>query len=220
MHFSFSYLLASFPRIAEASLTNLRLALMAMALALAGGTLLTILRSLKIRPVNAAIAALLSFIRGTPVLIQIFLAYYGLPVVTGLHLTPDVAGVAALALNSSFFISEIMRAALPEIDAGQVEAAFVLGLSPAAIWRRVLLPQLIRRIAPMLVNEGTIIVKGTALLSVITVVEALRVSQQIGAAHFQPFEPILAASIMFLAINFLLTLAGWLLERHFAREIR
>mgnify|MGYP002039126902 FL=1 len=113
-----------------------------------------------------------------------------------------------------------MRGSLPEIDSGQVEASTALGLSRPVIWAQIILPQLLRRISPMLVNEGTVIVKGTALLAVITVVEALRVAQQIGAARFRPFEPIVAAALMFLAINLTLAFVGWLLERRFAKERR
>lgn len=215
-----SLILAALPRVSEAALVNLRIALIALVLSLVGGTALTVLRSLKIRTVNAVIAVLLSFIRGTPILIQIFLFYYGLAAATGLRLAPEVAGIAAIAINSSFFVSEIMRGSLPEIDGGQIEASTALGLRPAVIWRKVLLPQLFRRISPMLVNEGTVIVKGTALLSVITVVEALRVAQQIGAARFRPFEPIIAAGLCFLAINLALMLVGEILERRTARERR
>jgi len=220
MTFDIDLVFAAMPRVGEAALVNLRIAAIALALALAGGTLLTIVRSLKIRPVNMVIAVMLSFIRGTPILIQIFLVYYGLPAATGFRLAPEVAGIAAIAVNSSFFISEIMRGSLPEIDGGQVEASIALGLSRPVIWARIILPQLFRRISPMLVNEGTVIVKGTALLAVITVVEALRVAQQIGAARFRPFEPIVAAALMFLAINLTLAFVGWLLERRFARERR
>jgi polar amino acid transport system permease protein len=220
MKFDPFLILAALPRISDAALVNLRIAIIALCLALIGGTVLTVLRSLKIAPVNAVIRVLLSFIRGTPILVQVFLVYYGLPAATGLRLAPEVAGIAAIAINSTFFISEIMRGSLPEIDGGQIEASITLGLPPHVIWRKVILPQLLRKISPMLINEGTVIVKGTALLSVITVVEALRVAQQIGAARFRPFEPIIAAALIFLALNLTLMLVGWLLERRFAREVR
>lgn len=213
-------IVAAFPRVLDAALVNLRIAVIALVLALIGGTLLTVLRSLKIGLVNMLIALMLSFIRGTPLLVQIFLVYYGLPAATGIKLPPEVAGIITIAINSSFFITEIMRGSLPEIDAGQIEASTALGLRPRVIWTKIVLPQLFRRITPMLINEGTVVVKGTALLSVITVVEALRVAQQIGAARFRPFEPIIAAAAVFLAANLLLTFVGWLVERRFAREQR
>ncbi|TQN60505.1 amino acid ABC transporter permease [Agrobacterium tumefaciens] len=220
MKFDPTLIAAAFPRILDAALVNLRIAILALILALIGGTLLTVLRSLKVAPVNVVIAVMLSFIRGTPVLVQVFLVYYGLPAATGIKLPPEVAGIVTIAINSSFFISEIMRGSLPEIEAGQIEASTALGLQPRVIWGKIVLPQLFRRIMPMLINEGTVVVKGTALLSVITVVEALRVAQQIGASRFRPFEPIIAAALVFLAANLSLTFIGWLLERRFTRESR
>lgn len=220
MKFDPTLIAAAFPRILDAALVNLRIAILALILALIGGTLLTVLRSLKVAPVNIVIAVMLSFIRGTPVLVQVFLVYYGLPAATGIKLPPEVAGIVTIAINSSFFISEIMRGSLPEIEAGQIEASTALGLQPRVIWGKIVLPQLFRRIMPMLINEGTVVIKGTALLSVITVVEALRVAQQIGASRFRPFEPIIAAALVFLAANLALTFIGWLLERRFARENR
>lgn len=220
MKFDPTLIAAAFPRILDAALVNLRIAILALILALIGGTLLTVLRSLKVAPVNIVIAVMLSFIRGTPVLVQVFLVYYGLPAATGIKLPPELAGIVTIAINSSFFISEIMRGSLPEIEAGQIEASTALGLQPRVIWGKIVLPQLFRRIMPMLINEGTVVVKGTALLSVITVVEALRVAQQIGASRFRPFEPIIAAALVFLAANLALTFIGWLLERRFARESR
>lgn len=207
------------PRLSGALMVNLKIAIISILLATFGGMLITIFRSFKISSVNAVINFFLSFIRGTPILIQIFLAYYGLPAL-GLSLGPTTAGILAISVNSSFFISEILRASLPSIEEGQIEAATALGLSPRAIWQTVILPQLLRKTLPMLINEATIVVKGTALLAVITVVEVLRVAQQIGAATFSPFEPIAAAAMLFLILNLALTGAGWGLERRFAKEGR
>lgn len=207
MSFQFAYLLSIMPRLGAAALVNVRLACFIAVLAIVGGTALTILRVMKITPVNAAVAVLISFIRGTPLLIQIFLFYYVLPAV-GLDLSPETAGVAAIALNSSIFISETMRAGLQTIDPGQIEAASALSLSRRAIWQRVVLPQLFRRVLPVLVNEITIVVKGTALLSMITVVDVLRTAQQIASASYRPFETLVGAAILFLAMNLVVIFAG------------
>ena len=203
------------PDLAQAALINLRLSVVIIVLAVVGGTALTILRSFKIRPVNAIIALLISFIRGTPLLIQIFLLYYVLPAV-GLDLSPEAAGVTAIALNSSVFISEIMRGALLTIDPGQIEAATALALPRRWIWVKVILPQLFRRVLPVLVNEATIVVKGTALLSVITVVDVLRRAQQIASASYRPFETLTGAALVFLALNLTISLVGRRVERQLA----
>jgi His/Glu/Gln/Arg/opine family amino acid ABC transporter permease subunit len=215
MDFSVEAALAALPALLRATGTNIAIAAAAMALALAGGILLTILRSLKIPPLNLVIGVVISFIRGTPVLIQIFLFYYGLPAL-GLQLDPLTAGICAIAFNSTIFISEIMRGGLADMDPGPVEAAIALGLKARAIWGKVVIPQLLLRILPPLVNEATIILKGTALLSVITVVELFRAAQQISATTFRPFETMLAAAAIILVLNVLVSQFGGMLERRLA----
>lgn len=200
MGFDLAYVASAFPRLLSAALLTLEIAFAATFLGLLGGTLLTMVRALKLRALNALIAALISFIFGTPLLVLIFIAYYVLPAI-GLNLTPHVAGILAISLSSSVFISEIMRGGLATIQTGQIEAASALGLNPLAIWLRVVLPQLIRRIIPNLVNEFTLIVKGTALLSAITITDLFRTAQQIYASNYRPFETLLAASAIYIAIN-------------------
>lgn len=217
MQWKGDFFLSALGTIAPAALVNIRLALLAFTLAVIGGTMLTVLRSFKIRPVNALIAVVISFIRGTPLMIQIFLFFYALPAV-GIDLGPMTAGVCAIAFNSAVFISENQRGSLAAIDPGQIEAATALGLKDRPIWIRVILPQLFRRTLPMLMNEATVVVKGTALLSIITVVELLRTAQQIGAARFSPFEPLVAAAIFFLTINLVLGAGAAMLERRFATQ--
>jgi His/Glu/Gln/Arg/opine family amino acid ABC transporter permease subunit len=132
MTFRADLFLGNLPVLGWASLVNLQLAIGIIVLSLLGSTLLTVLRSLKIPPLNIAIDAVISFVRGTPLLIQIFICYYGLPAL-GLDLSPFLAGTLAIGLNSSIFLSEAMRASLGTIDPGQVEAATALGLPPRGI---------------------------------------------------------------------------------------
>ena len=215
MKFNLDYLLSVLPRLADAALVNIRLAAIIMVLSLVLGTGLTVLRAAKLPVVNEIIAVVISFVRGTPLLIQIFIAYYVLPAV-GLDLSPQVAGVAAISFNSMVFVSETLRGGLSTIDPGQIEASTALGLPPRAIWRKVVLPQVFRRVVPVLINEATIVVKGTALLSVITVVEVLRTAQQISAASFRPFETLVGAALIFLVLNLAISLAGKLAEARFS----
>ena len=168
MGFNLHHLISVFPPLMTAALVNVRLALIIITLGLVLGTLLTILRSVKIRPVNAPIAVIIRFVRGTPLLIQIFIAFYVLPAL-GLDLSPNTAGIAAISFNSMVFVSETLRGGLSTIDPGQIEASTALGLKPRVIWLKVILPQLFRNVVPVLINEATVVVKGTALLSVITV---------------------------------------------------
>lgn len=206
------------PTLAEAMLVNARLAAIISAIALALATLLTVIRVQKITPINVAIACFFSYIRGTPLLVQIFLVFYVLPLVF-IDLSPEVAGIVAIALNSSVFMAETLRAGLQSMDPGQIEASTSLALPRRVIWTKVILPQLYRRTLPVLVNEVTYVVKGTALLSVITVVEVLRTSQQIATASFRPFESIIGAAICFLILNSAVILFARFLENN-ARAMR
>lgn len=215
MDFSTAAFVDAFPRLLAAAGTNLWIAVVSIVLALIGGTLLTILRTFGIAPLNAVLGVVISFIRGTPILVQIFLFYYGLPAL-GIDLSPIQAGICAIAFNSSIFITEIMRGGLSGMDSGPVEAAIALGVRSRAIWTKVILPQLYIRIMPPLINEMTTIVKGTALLSVITVVEVLRTAQQVANATFRPMEALLAAAIILFVANFVISQGGRRLEARFA----
>lgn len=215
MNFNFSMFADSIPALAGAAVINVRIALIAMAIAVAGGTLLTVLRTLGWWPLSFIINLVISFIRGTPILIQIFLFYYGLPAL-GLDLSPIMAGICAISFNSAIFVTEIMRGGLAGMDPGPIEASIALGMRRVTIWTKIVLPQLFIRVLPPLVNELTIIVKGTALLSVITVVEVLRTAQQIGNAAFSPLEPIMGAALVLFVINFVVSRSGKLIETRFA----
>ena len=213
MEFKAEVFLKALPILAQAVLLNIQLAAAIIVLAVLAATALTMLHACKLAAVNIPIDLLISLVRGTPLLIQIFVCYYGLPAI-GLNLSPIMAGILAIAANSMIFLSEAMRAGLGTIDPGQVEAATALGLPPRGIWQRVVLPQLFRRILPVLTAELTIVVKGTALLSVITVVEVLRRAQQMASASYRPFEHLLAAALVFLVVNLAVGAAGRLAEAH------
>jgi len=219
MNFDASAFVSALPKLLAAGRVSLAIALTAMVLAIIGGLLLTVLRALKWSPLSAVIAALRSVIFGVPLLVLIFVAYYVLPAV-GLNLAPEVAGVLAIATSSAFFVSEIFRGGLTAIPAGQVEAAAALGLGAAAIWGRVVLPQVLRVSVPALVNEFTILVKATALLSAITVTDVMRTTQQIYAVNYRPFETLLAAALLYVSVNLLASRAGAFVERRVALAAR
>ncbi len=155
----------------------------------------------------------ISFVRGTPLLVQILLIYYALPGLLRIDLPAYAAGVLALSLNSGAFVVEILRGALSSIPQGQHEAAQALGLPPFVAWRHVIVPQLLRHsLAPML-NELTLLVKASALLSVITVVELTRVAQNTMNTTFQPVEAFVTAGSFYFLILFALASLARVVER-------
>jgi His/Glu/Gln/Arg/opine family amino acid ABC transporter permease subunit len=127
------------------------------------------------------------FVRGTPLLIQIFLVFFALPVV-GIRLNEFWAGVAALALNAGAYIAEVVRGAVGSIEKGQSEAAMSIGMTRRASLIWVLLPQAWRPMIPALTNDLITLTKNSSLLSVISVYELTRAGQAIIATHFAPFE--------------------------------
>jgi len=154
------------------------------------------------------------FIRGTPSLIQIFIIYFGLPQI-GIRMSPFVAGVVALGLCSGAYVAEVVRAGLMAIPKGQWESARAIGMAPALMMRRIILPQVIRIIVPPLTNEAINTLKNTSLLSAITVMELTLFTQMAIAATFRPFDFYIMAALLYLVMTTLLSrFAGWY-ERRF-----
>jgi His/Glu/Gln/Arg/opine family amino acid ABC transporter permease subunit len=210
-----AYTWAALPLLLKGAGITLQFALGTLVLSLVLATAITFVRELGYRPANVIIAFYISYIRGTPLLVQIFIVYYVLPTV-GIDLPPVVAGIAALTLNSAAIVSEIMRGGMSAIPNGNIEAAKALGLPRGLLWRKVLLPQLFISIIPPLVNEFTLLIKSTPLLSVITVVELFRASQLIYAANFRPIEVLLGAAILYFVINFTMSKLAAVLEQRLA----
>jgi His/Glu/Gln/Arg/opine family amino acid ABC transporter permease subunit len=187
-------------------------AILGFCLSLILATTITIARtSLNSKIFNTIIAFYISFIRGTPLLVQIFLIYYVLPVF-GLNLGPFSAGIIAITLNSAAFVTEILRGGLASVPNGQFEAAKSLGISGVALWRKIILPQTFIASIPPLVNEFTMVLKATALLSVITVVELMRVSQQIYSANYHPVEVLSATFVIYFLMCFVVSRSSAILE--------
>jgi L-cystine transport system permease protein len=138
----------------------------------------------------------ISLMRGTPLLVQIFVIYYGLPSV-GISLDPTPAGVIALSANVAAYLSESMRGAILGIDRGQWLAAYSLGLSRRQTLRYVIAPQALRIAVPSLSNSLISLVKDTSLVSVITVTELLRSAQEMIASTYQPLPLYLAAAAVY-----------------------
>lgn len=167
------------------------------------------------RPVSLASGLYRSFWRGTPILVQLLIVFYLLPMI-GISLPPVAAAAMALALNTAAFQSEIYRAGLLAVPAGQIEAARLLGLDRHQILFRIEAPQAIRLMLPALTGEALALVKNSSLVSVIAVTEITRRSQQIAATTFRPLEAYGAALLAYLAIAAVLAGLSVLLERRFA----
>ncbi|HEY2019667.1 amino acid ABC transporter permease [Paraburkholderia sp.] len=191
-----SLLIQSLPVLAQGALLTIKFAILSMIFGLIGGAMLALMGISHSRPLNWIARVYVSVMRGTPLLVQIFVIYYGLPSF-GISLDPTPAGVIALSANVAAYLSESMRGAILGIHQGQWLASYSLGLSRRQTLRYVIAPQALRIAVPSLSNSLISLVKDTSLVSVITVTELLRSAQEMIASTYQPLPLYLAAAAVY-----------------------
>ncbi|HTN65454.1 MAG TPA: amino acid ABC transporter permease [Burkholderiaceae bacterium] len=179
---------------------TLLFALASMAGGLALGFSLAVARIIPWLPLQWTAAAYVSLMRGTPLLVQIFVIYYGLPSI-GIEFTPVTAGILALSLNAGAYLSESLRGAIIGISQGQWNASFSLGLNYGDTLRYIVLPQALRTAVPSMANTLISLLKDTSLVSVITVTELMLATKQVIAATFQPLPLYLAAAVIYWCLS-------------------
>jgi cystine transport system permease protein len=191
-----SLLIQSLPALAQGAALTVKFAVLSMACGLVAAVGLALMGISHSRLLNAIARVYVSLMRGTPMLVQIFVVYYGLPSI-GIALEPTPAGVIALSANVAAYLSESMRGAINGIHRGQWLAAYSLGLSRRQTLRYIIGPQALRIAVPSLSNSLISLIKDTSLVSVITVTELLRSAQEIIAATYQPLPLYLAAAAIY-----------------------
>jgi len=224
------------PQVLDGLVVTLELTVTSMAIGIALGVLLAVMRLSPNPLVSGASWLYIWFFRGTPVLVQILFwfnvaALYpsfsiGIPFgpqftqvdVTAL-ITPFVAGMLALGLNEGAYMAEIVRAGMISVDEGQIEAAQSLGMSRLLTMRRIVLPQAMRVIIPPTGNETISMLKTTSLVSAIAVTDLLYSAQIIYARTYQTIPLLLVASIWYLIVTTVLSIGQYYLERHFGRGV-
>jgi polar amino acid transport system permease protein len=190
------------------------------------GGLLTIAALSRVRFFRIVNAIYLGFFRGTPLLVQLTLIYFGLPYLLNFDLFPStihliwislsgavVAGIMALSLHEAAYMSEITRAAITAIDIGQTEAARSLGMTPYLTMKRIILPQAFRIILPPLGNQCNAMFKTTSLLSVIAVPELLHTANLLQSLSYRPFEVYLTILVYYLLLTASWTAVQYWLEK-------
>ena len=210
--FDFRLIVDSVPFLLKGALYTVQVSLLAIVFGLVLGWALGLVAVAGPRWLRALAWAYVQFIRGTPLLVQIFLIYFGLPAL-GLNIPAFWSGVIALGLNSGGFQAEIVRAGIESIDRGQTEAARSIGMSALQTLLLILVPQTIRRVIPPLTNELITLTKSSSLLSAIAVLELTHAGQAIIARTFAPFEIYAAVAVMYLMLITVLSRGSALLER-------
>jgi len=206
------YVVEALPYLLRGALVTVEVSVFAVVLGLFVGILLTLIRQLRIAVLDGLASVYISLMRGTPLFIQILIVYYGLPAI-GLDVPRFQAGVIALSLNSGAYITEMIRGGITAIPSGQRDAAKALGMPGRYIWGHILLPQVLFLILPPLTVEFTGLLKASALLSVIAVVELTRTSQQIISGTFRPVEAWVTTGVLYFIMCFALGSVTRRLER-------
>ncbi len=202
----FDVIVDAMPTLLIGALVTIQLTALATFFGLIGGSLMGIARLSPIPAVRIATRVYVDFFRGTPLLVQIFTIYFGLPALIqglGLQLTFNrpVAAVLALSLNATAYIAEIVRAGIQSIENGQSEASESLGLSPMQTMRYIVFPQAFRRMIPPLGNEFITLLKDTSLVAVIGYEELFRRGQLIVATNYRAFEIYIGVAVVYLVMN-------------------
>jgi polar amino acid transport system permease protein len=175
--------------------------------ALVGGLALCLLR-LYVAPLRPVAILLIEFFRDTPIFVQLMWVAYVWPEIFGFPNTFFTAGWLALGLQSSGYLAETFRAGIEGVPRGQREAAFSAGMSPAQTFGRIVMPQVLLASAPSIVNQFTVIVKSSTLISVITVPDLMSQSQKLVNVWYEPIEILTATAAIYIAFVFLVSLAG------------
>jgi glutamine transport system permease protein len=220
MSFDFNLIVQSLPLLLEGALVTIEITAIAVSIGFLLGLFVSICRLSGVKIVQFIAVSYVNIIRGTPMLVQIFLIYFALPMIVGQRIDPFVAAVAACAINSGAYVSEIFRAGIQSVDRGQMEAGRSLGLSWGQTMQYVILPQAFKHVIPPLGNEFISMTKETSLVSVIGFEELTRRGQLIIAKTYGSFEIWITVAAIYLVMTFGIARLVSYLERRFATDDR
>jgi len=227
-----AFLIESFVQLLSGLPLTLELTFFAFVIGAILALLLALMRNAPLWPLRAFVRTFVFVMRGTPLLVQIFLIYYGLgqfrPFLQDIGLwsvfrEPYWCAIMALALNNAAYGSEILRGALGSVPPNEIEAARACGMSGVLLYRRIVLPIALRQALPSYGNELILMVKATSLASVITMMDVTGVAARLIAESYRPVEVFIAAGVIYLAINLTLSRGiaalDWWLSPHLRRAV-
>ena len=214
MEFDLSLIASSFPLLLRGAGLTLEITSLSVGIGLLLGLLLSLLQLSKSPFLSIPAKVYVDFIRGTPLLIQIFIIYFALPNIVGHRIDPYVAAVAACSLNSGAYIAEIFRGGIQSISLGQYRAGLSLGMTNTQTMRYIILPQAFKRIIPPMGNEFIAMLKDSSLVSVIGFEELTRSGQLIIAETYGTLEIWTCVAILYLVMTLTISrFISWLEKR-------
>ncbi len=215
MDFRIDLIVNSFPLLLVGAGVTVQITLLSVMVGVVIGLFVGIARISSFKIIRTAAAVYVDFFRGTPLLVQIFLIYFAIPVITGQRMDPFVAAISACGINSGAYVAEIFRAGIQSIDDGQMEAGRSLGMTWIQTMRFVIVPQAFKRVIPPLGNEFIALLKDSSLVSVIGFEELTRRGQLIIARTYGSLEIWLSVAIIYLAMTLTISRFVAYLEKRF-----
>lgn len=215
MSFDWSLIWDNIPILLQGAVITIQITVMAVGCGFFIGMIAALANLSRFRIVRLLVKCYVELFRGTPLLVQIFMIYFALPMVIGQSINPYVAAVTACSINSGAYVSEIFRAGIQSIDKGQMEAGRSLGLTWGQTMRYIVMPQAFKAIIPPLGNEFIAMMKDTSLISVIGFEELTRRGQLIIARTYGSFEIWTAVAIIYLIMTLSISQLVAFLERRY-----
>lgn len=197
---------------------TLLLSFLALIIGAVLGSLISLLKISKNKFLGFLATAYIEVVRGIPMIVQISLVFYGSDVLFGVDMSPFMASLVAVSLNSAAYVAEIIRSGIQSIDPGQSEASRSLGISERQTMRHIIFPQAIKNILPALGNEFVTLIKETSVASTIGVAELMFASKIVQSSSWQPFKPLIVVAVVYFIITFTLSQLMRFFERRLAHN--
>lgn len=182
------------------------------------GALLSLLKLSKYKIIQLISTVYIEVVRGTPMMVQIAIVYFGSYVMFGVDMDGFMAALIAVSLNSAAYVAEIIRSGIQSIDKGQTEASRSLGLTSGQTMRHIILPQAIKNILPTLGNEFVTLIKETSVASTIGVADMMYASKIVQSNSYQPFNPLVIVAIIYFIFTFSLSQLIGIFERRLSHN--
>ena len=213
MNFDMNLVVNSFPLLLIGAGVTIQITVLSTAIGFVIGLVVGVARISHLRPLRLFAEVYVEFFRGTPLLVQVFLFYFALPVITGQRIDPFIAAISACGINSGAYVAEIFRAGIQSVDEGQMEAGRSLGMTWLQTMRYIIVPQAFKRVIPPLGNEFIAMLKDSSLVSVIGFEELTRRGQLIIAKTYGSFEIWMSVAVIYLVMTLTISRFVAYLER-------
>ena len=213
MNFDMNLVVNSFPLLLVGAGVTIQITVLSTAIGFVIGLIVGVARISHLRPLRMLAEVYVEFFRGTPLLVQIFLFYFALPVITGQRIDPFIAAISACGINSGAYVAEIFRAGIQSVDEGQMEAGRSLGMTWLQTMRYIIVPQAFKRVIPPLGNEFIAMLQDSSLVSVIGFEELTRRGQLIIAKTYGSFEIWMSVAVIYLVMTLTISRFVAYLER-------